>query len=147
MCNARTDGPFLAACLLFFSFFSQPAGPGDRQVPPGSLDQSPAALVQRQLDAYNQRDIETFLEPFSDDVEFYRYPNELLGKGKSKMREEYGALFARAVRLHCDLVNRIVLGTTVIDQERVTGVADRPIEAIVIYTIAGGKIMRVTVIY
>jgi hypothetical protein len=108
------------------------------------VDSSPAALAQQQLNAYNQRDLEAFLEPYSDDVEIYSFPNELQGKGKAQMRERYGKLFASSPELHCELVNRIVLGDTVIDQERVTGRAGKTLEAIAIYTVRDGKIVRVT---
>lgn len=108
------------------------------------IDSSPAALAQQQLNAYNQRDIEAFLEPYSDDVEIYSFPNELQGKGKAAMRERYRSMFEKSPELHCELVNRIVLGDTVIDQERVTGIAGRTLEAIAIYAVRDGKIVRVT---
>ena len=41
----------------------------------------PEKLVQQQLIAYNARNIEAFLEPYSDEVELYMFPNQLLGKG------------------------------------------------------------------
>ena len=41
-------------------------------------------MAQRQLIAYNIRNIEAFLEPYADDVEIYLYPDKLLMKGKEK---------------------------------------------------------------
>jgi imidazolonepropionase-like amidohydrolase len=108
------------------------------------IDASPAALAQRQLNAYNHRDIEAFLEPYSDDVEIYNSPNELQMKGKAAMRERYSSLFEKAPELHCELVNRIALGDTVIDQERVSVRPGKILEAIAIYKVKDGKITRVT---
>ena len=53
-----------------------------------SSEESPTDVVQRQLDAYNARDLERFLECFADDA-------------------RYEALFAASPRLHSRLVHRI----------------------------------------
>jgi imidazolonepropionase-like amidohydrolase len=120
---------------------------GNWHEPAALIDSSPAALAQRQLNAYNQRDLEAFLEPYSEDVEFYSFfPNKLHSQGKAAMREGYRKLFESSPELHCELVNRIVLGDTVIDQERVTGLRGKTLEAIAIYTVRDGKIVRVTFI-
>lgn len=112
--------------------------------PQALIDSSPAALVQRQLNAYNHRNVEAFLEPYSDDVEIYDFPNEPRLAGKAAMRERYESLFKKYPELHCELVNRIVLGDTVIDHERLHGVRDAPVEAVAIYTIKDRRISRVT---
>jgi hypothetical protein len=106
------------------------------------------SLAQAQLEAYNARDIEAFLIPYSDSVEVYRFPNTLQYKGIDKMRERYGAMFANTPDLHCQLLGRMVQGNTVIDQELVTRKKGEPlIEAIAIYKIAHGKIQRVYFVY
>lgn len=103
-------------------------------------------LAQQQLDAYNNRNVIQFLEPYADDIKVYNYPEELLFEGKDKMREVYGKLFANSPELHCELVHRTVMGNVVIDQEKVTGVAgvgDKVVEALAIYTIKEGKIVEI----
>ncbi len=108
------------------------------------LRDTPEAFAQRQLNAYNARDLEAFLEPYSDSVELYNFPNDMWAKGKTRMREVYGGMFERTPELHCELKNRMVLGNTVIDEERVTGFPNgRVIEAIAIYKIEEGRIARV----
>jgi hypothetical protein len=104
-------------------------------------------LAEQQLKGYNNRDIDAFLLPYSDSVELYMYPNTLLGKGKENMRNNYAKMFAGTPDLHCTVVNRIVMGNTVIDEESVVvkkGLA--PFKAIAIYTIANNKIQRVSFI-
>ena len=76
-------------------------------------------LAQQQLDAYNERDIEAFLKPYADSVKVFRFPNQLLYQGKETMRPRYASMFENTPELHCTLVNRIVFGDTVIDQESV----------------------------
>ena len=103
-------------------------------------------LAQQQLEAYNSRNIIDFLKPFSDDIKAYNYPDQLLFEGKDSMRKVYGKMFANSPDLHCKLVNRIVMGNTIIDQEKVTGVAgaeNKTIEALAIYTIADNRIIEV----
>lgn len=104
---------------------------------------TPEQLAQAQLDAYNARNIDSFLEPYSDSVEIYAFPAKLLSKGKEAMRKEYGAMFQQVPNLHCTLVNRIVEGNTVIDHESVSGFGPQPLKAIAVYTISKGKISKV----
>ncbi len=117
---------------------------GRMLTPDDLIPVSPELLAQQQLNAYNARNIDAFLEPYAEDVEVYRFPAELQYRGKAAMRERYAALFDARPDLHCELVNRIVLGNTVIDQERVIRQKGQPpIEAIAIYKIRDGKIRQV----
>lgn len=106
------------------------------------LKDTPEDLAQRQLNAYNFRNIDAFLEPYADDVEVYNFPDQLQFKGKEAMRKGYAPMFTNTPNLHCELINRIVQGNTVIDQERVQ-FGDRVLEAIAIYHIENGKIQKV----
>lgn len=107
------------------------------------LPVTPELLVQQQLVAYNARDIDGFLLPYSDSVELYAYPGKLMGKGKEEMRKSYAGMFQQVKQLHCELVNRMVLGNVVIDHESVSGFGPKPVRAIAIYTIVNGKIQKV----
>lgn len=101
-------------------------------------------LAEEQLIAYNNRDIEAFLKPYSEDVKVYGYPNTLLYEGKAKMRAAYTDWFKNTTDLHCKLVSRMVLGNTVIDQEEVTVDKNKPkFNAIAVYTITNDKITEV----
>ncbi|WP_235298413.1 amidohydrolase family protein [Portibacter marinus] len=108
------------------------------------LEVTPAILAQQQLNAYNAGDIDAFLEPYSNDIEIYNFPDDLRTKGKEEMREGYASFFKNNPDLHCELVNRIVNGNTVIDHERITGVqGSGPFTAIAIYKIEEDKIAKV----
>jgi imidazolonepropionase-like amidohydrolase len=104
---------------------------------------TPEALAQQQLNAYNHRNIEAFLAPYSDSVVIYNFPGQPIMKGKEQMRKQYSTMFTNVKELHCQLVNRIVNGNTVIDHERVTGFGGKPVEAVAIYKIRDGKIAEV----
>ncbi|MEM6319918.1 MAG: nuclear transport factor 2 family protein [Bacteroidota bacterium] len=108
-----------------------------------SIDSIAEQLAQEQLDAYNNHDLEAFLKPYADDVKVYQFPNKLQFEGKETMRKNYNFLITTP-DLHCELVNRIVEGNTVIDHENVTVSKDRPpFKAIAIYKIKDGKIAQV----
>ncbi len=105
-------------------------------------------VVQKQLDAYNARDIDAFLSTYADEAELFGFPNTPSAKGKEEMRKRYTARFSDTI-LHCIIVKRIVMGNTVIDHERVrVTLPEGPgvMEAIAIYEVHDGKIAKVTFI-
>lgn len=110
--------------------------------PASLISDTPAQLAQRQLNAYNLRNIEAFLEPYADDVEVYAFPDRLLMKGKQQMRTEYSDMFSGTADLHCELVNRIIQGNVVIDREKVR-MNGKYFEAVALYQIENHKISRV----
>ncbi|MDX5481174.1 MAG: nuclear transport factor 2 family protein [Hymenobacteraceae bacterium] len=105
------------------------------------------APVKLQLEGYNNRNIDTFLQAFSDTVKVYRQPGVLTYQGKDEMRKRYGAMFASTPDLHCEIVNRIIAGDVVIDHEKVQRVKGQPrTDAIAVYRVKGDKIVEVTFI-
>lgn len=101
--------------------------------------------VQGQLDAYNRRDLEKFMIFYSQDIEVFDFPNNQSRiKGIDAVRESYKKLFEENPKLHCNLVNRIVQGAVVIDQELVTGFEGKPnLNAIAIYRLENNLIREV----
>ncbi|ELR71944.1 putative steroid delta-isomerase domain protein [Fulvivirga imtechensis AK7] len=101
-------------------------------------------LVDLQLKGYNQRDIETFITPYSEDVEVYTFPNDLKYKGKDKLRASYEGSFKRLTERKAKVINRMVYGSQVIDHEEITGLPNGIVaHAVAIYVIEGGKISKV----
>jgi imidazolonepropionase-like amidohydrolase len=107
------------------------------------IKETPEALVQRQVNAYNARNIEAFLEPYADDVEAYDYPDKLLGKGKDAMRKVYANMFAKVPELHCEIKGRVIQGNVVVDHESVSGFGKNKLEGMAIYHIENNKIKKV----
>lgn len=106
-------------------------------------EDSPAKIVQKQLDAYNARDIDGFMDTYSEDIKLYNFPNQLTTQGKSSMEMQYKGFFENTPDLHCEIKNRIVIGNKVIDEEYVT-VNGQQISAVAIYEVENGKIVKVT---
>ena len=105
--------------------------------------QSPEELANQQLEAYNDRDIDAFLIPYSDSVKVFDASGKLLYQGKETMRNQYGAMFERTSELNCNLLNRITVNETVIEHEEVTFGGGRKVYAIVMYKVANDKIQEV----
>ena len=106
-------------------------------------EESPVHIVQQQLDAYNLRDLDAFMDTYSETIELYNFPDQLIGKGKEAMRKNYGAFFESTPDLHCEIKNRIVIGNKVIDEEYITANGSN-FSAVAIYEIENGKIAKVT---
>jgi len=139
--TVRRTKRFLALALIFMSC-ETPIG--NNELALSDDEQVAFALAQQQLNAYNNRDIDAFMEVYSDSVEIYLFPETLTTQGKPAMRERYVSLFDTTPELHCMLVKRMVQGNTVIDQELVTKKTGEPKkQAIAIYKIAHEKIQRV----
>jgi len=105
---------------------------------------NPETLIQRQLDAYNARDLDAILATYADDAEQFEHPSTLLAKGSAQLRERFAARFNEP-NLHAALLRRIVLGDTVIDHERVTRTFPEgpgEIELVAIYQVHDDKITK-----
>ena len=106
-------------------------------------EESPRFIVQKQVEAYNNRDIDAFMNTYADDVKVYSFPKKLRYQGAEKMRERYKTMFENTKDLHCTIVKRIEKGNKVIDQESVIKNGKR-IHAVAIYEVKNGKIATVT---
>lgn len=80
---------------------------------------SPQQVVQAQLDAYNARDIDALLATYAADASMYLYPATLVAQGHAAIRERLSLRFSEP-DLHARLLQRVVLGNVVIDDEIVT---------------------------
>lgn len=107
------------------------------------IRETPEMLIQRQVNAYNARNLEAFLATYADDIKLYNFPDSLIGSGKEEMKAMYGGFFKTAANQHCEIVNRIKLGNTIIDHGRVK-FNDNIIEAVAVYEVKDGKIVKVT---
>jgi len=109
------------------------------------LSPNPEYVVEKQVQAYNARDIDGFLSWYAEDALIVRHPEgEVVARGLEAMEETYADMFAKSPDLHCRIVQRIVTGSMVVDHELVTGIRDRPdLRAVAAYTVEDGLITRV----
>ena len=117
-------------------------------------DPTPESVVQRQLDAFNARDIDALLAVYADDAQLFEHPAKMVARGSAELRQRFTLRF-QETNLHAALLKRIVAGSMVVDHEKVTRTFPEgagEIELVMIYeikedriakawTIAGAKIL------
>ena len=103
------------------------------------------SVVKSQLAAYNARDVEAFAATYHPEAVVTDLASgRVVCSGRDEMRRVYGEMFAKAPGLRCEVRTRIVLGSRVIDEERVTGApGGRELHAVAIYEVEAGLIRRV----
>ncbi len=110
-----------------------------------TASEDPTIIVDKQLEAYNARDIDAFMATYTQDIELYNFPHKLSSKGQSSMKGGYGTFFKNTPDLNCTIKNRIVIGNKVIDEEYLT-INGQNYSAIAIYEVENGLISKVTFI-
>jgi hypothetical protein len=109
---------------------------------------SPEQVVQQNLDFYNKRDIEGFMNSFSDNIVFYNFSdNKITATGLAEVRKLYTELFDTSPKLHSTILKRIIFDNKVIDHESIEGRKGSVdiIELVLIYEVKNDKIYKVTV--
>ncbi len=114
--------------------------------PAGLFPVSAEDVVQRQVNAYNARDLEAFLATYSDDVTVTGNlaDGAVTLKGRAAMAERYGTLFRKSPALHARITRRIALGDWVIDREQASGFeGGKTLDVVAMYRVENGKIRQV----
>ena len=108
-----------------------------------ALPFDPESFVQRQLDAYNARDLARFVREYTQDVLVFRLPDAHAAiVGREALAAHYRDNRFNLPDLHAELVNRMVFGNKVIDQEIVTGLPTGTMHAAVIYEVTPDGISK-----
>lgn len=100
--------------------------------------------VQMQLEAYNARDIDSFMRWWADDCQYFAFPDTLLANGAEAIRERHVERF-REPDLQGRLLHRMTVENVVIDHETVRrtfpeGIGE--VDVVCIYEIENGKIAK-----
>ncbi|WP_445146585.1 nuclear transport factor 2 family protein [Dyella sp. Tek66A03] len=104
----------------------------------------PAALIQRQLQAYNDKDVDVWLATYAPDAAQYVLHGERLAQGHDELRRRILVRFTEP-DLHARLLSRVVMGQVVVDLEQVTRTFPEgkgSMEMLCIYEIAEGCIAK-----
>jgi hypothetical protein len=110
---------------------------------------NPESIVQKNLDYYNQRDIDGFMSCFSEDISIHNFADsKITASGLAEVRKIYGEMFKISPNLHSTIVKRIVFGNRVIDHESIVGRNGSKdiLELVLIYEVDGDKIVKITVL-
>jgi hypothetical protein len=104
----------------------------------------PESIVQRQLEAYNARDLPAWLATYAPDAQQFELHGACLAAGHAQMRERMAARFAEP-DLHAELLSRVVMGSVVVDHERITRnfpEGKGAIEMLCVYEVVDGLIAK-----
>ncbi len=100
--------------------------------------------VDRQLRAYNARDIEAFVGCYADGVVILDADGNELVRGHEALRSLYRSMFEASPELHAEVTTRLRIGRFVIDDEHVTGSPQGEVRGIAVYRLGDdGLIERV----
>jgi len=103
---------------------------------------SPVDVVDRQIAAYNDGDVDAFVAEFSEDAVITGFESEEpMAVGEDEIRELYGEQFG-AVSPEVEILSRISLGEYVVDHERVERSDGEEREAVGVYRVVDGEIVR-----
>ena len=112
-------------------------------------EMTPEQVVQKQLEAYNQRNIEAFMAVIDPDITFYSFTEGTKTmSGAQACKKFYSTLFKASPNLNSTIISRTLLGNKVIDHESITGRNgnEEVLELVLIYEVKNEKIIKVTVL-
>ncbi|STQ89141.1 nuclear transport factor 2 family protein [Iodobacter fluviatilis] len=107
---------------------------------------SPADVIQRQLDAYNAKNVDAWLATYAADAQQFTLHGELLAAGHAAIRSRVLSRFAEP-DLYAKLLQRTVMGPIVVDYERITRnfpEGKGTVEMLCVYEVADGLIQKVS---
>lgn len=111
----------------------------------GALPRSPG-VVQRQLDAYNAKDLAAWLRTHHPDAQHHALRGELLAAGRRALAERMSVRFAET-DLQAELLGRTVVEDIVVDHERVTrnfAAGKGVVDMLAIYHVKDSQISKAT---
>lgn len=99
--------------------------------------------VQRQLDAYNAKDLAAFIACYHADIAIYRMPaTEPALKGREALAAFYKTERFTIAALRAEVLQRMVVGNKVIDHEKVYGMTEQPYQVVVVYEVQDSLIIN-----
>ena len=101
-------------------------------------------IAQKQLDAYNAQDLDTYVSFFAEDCIVSGLNGQPTETSREAIRARYAKAFAQFPRNKAILKNRVAVGNTVVDHEKVVRApGGEEFEIIAIYSFRDGLIARV----
>ena len=100
--------------------------------------------VDKQLEYYNNHDVDGFVSTYSKNIRIYNQGETApYIEGIEALRERYTERF-KTPGLHAEISNRMVMGSFVIDYEKITASNDSMIrKAVAVYEVKDGFIQNV----
>jgi len=112
-------------------------------------EMTPEQVVQKSMEAYNNRDINAFMAVMDANVSVHNFSDGAVTmQGATACEEVYSELFKASPNLNSKILTRTVFGNKIIDHEYITGRngSDQAIELLLIYEVENEKIVKITVL-
>ena len=110
------------------------------------MSETPVQIVHRHVEAMSGRNIDAFMADLAETVRLISHEGATMLDGSAALREMYQAVFTGNPELKVDLMDRISVGSWVIDEHLTTGFADGSQAHVVrVYRIESGKIQSIQV--
>ncbi|MEB8329472.1 nuclear transport factor 2 family protein [Flavobacteriaceae bacterium KMM 6897] len=106
-------------------------------------DISPEMVVQTQIEAFNARNIEAFMDTFSKDAKVHGYGGLLLYEGKQMIEKEFVSYFKATPDLKYSIKNKMVMDNKVYHEALITA-NEKTVETTYFYKVVNGKITSLT---
>jgi hypothetical protein len=101
-------------------------------------------IVQAQVDAYNAQDIERFCTFYAEDCVIADLNGAVTQTNRVELRDRYVKAWAQYPHNKATVLNRIAVGSTVVDHEDVERApGGERFQVVAIYTLRDGLIARV----
>jgi hypothetical protein len=115
----------------------------DKNFKIGVEEMSTETVVEKQIECYNNQDIEGFASTYADDITVYSFPdNTITLSGKQALIERYTETFKK--KMVAEIRNRSIVGNKVIDWEIATnGLTGESTSLMAIYEIEDNLISKV----
>ena len=111
----------LYSLLIFMVFFI--SCKTEKEIDVSSLEeQKYLAPVKEQIEAYNARNLERFINCYSEDIIIEDAQCKIMMQGHDQMRDLYGKLFSESPNLNAKILSRFQVGEYVFDKEHATGI-------------------------
>lgn len=79
-------------------------------------------VIELQVRAYNNRDIKAFADCHDQHVRLYTFGDSApFCEGRDQVFNRYKSIFEDSPNLHTEVLQRIVMGSMIIDHEKITG--------------------------
>ena len=106
---------------------------------------TPEQIIDTQLSAFNNHDLDAYLDCFSSDIEVRSFPSgELMpDRTGAAFRTRFEKMFKATPEVHATLVSRVVHGRFIVDSEVIRSTPEaEPRSVTAIYEVGHQQILR-----
>jgi hypothetical protein len=106
-------------------------------------------VIDKQMKAYNNRDIDNMMPLFSDDIKIFNFSDiKSLVNGIEECKKMFSELFNLSPKLNAEIINTIAFDNKVIVHEYIFGRngSDQKTEQVIIFEVKNEKINKINVI-